>query len=158
MSLGGRRCVFQAEQTFDALPLHIRRQVADVVLERVGHPGIGNADHSLALVLQVVLAQEVVQQAVEVVVMGKDHVAANIPGEALVVAETGREAAGMGVFFQDQVVRDAEFTQALGRAQAGGAGAEDQMGNMVGGHTFTSILAGRRVRSWCGPWPAGLAW
>ncbi len=68
-------------------------EVADVVLEGVGHPAIEHADPAFAVVELEVAAHELVEASVVVLVVGEHDVAADVPGEAGGVGEAGGKAA-----------------------------------------------------------------
>ncbi len=53
-------------------------------------------------------------------------VAADVPGEALVVEEARRQAAGSRRRFEQQIVVGAELLESPRRAEAGRAGADDE--------------------------------
>jgi hypothetical protein len=56
----------RGQKALHAFPDEFGRQAADVVLEGIGHPGLGHADPGLALVVQDVAAQKVREHPVEV--------------------------------------------------------------------------------------------
>src|SRR5215472_1050989 len=71
--------------------------MSNVVLQRVGDPPIEHANPAFAHQLLELVAQHSVDQAVEIVVMGKHHVAADVVGKSGAVSSAGRQTADVGV-------------------------------------------------------------
>ena len=101
-------------------------QPVDVVLERVGDPAILDPDPRLALVLEPADGDRAIEHRVVVGVVRELDVAADVPGEALVVEEARRQAAGSRRRFEQQIVVSAELFESPRRAEAGRAGADDE--------------------------------
>ena len=93
---------------FEALPHGVGREVLDVVLERVRHEPVFDPDPRFALMPEpAIFAQRLQHQVVEVFIMGKLNVAADVPSKAFLINEAFREAPDAGFFFKDDKVGDA---------------------------------------------------
>ena len=60
-------------------------QAPDVVLERVGDPSAHHADPAFPVMVKAVVPHEFFYQVIKLRVARKHHMAANIPGEPLVI-------------------------------------------------------------------------
>ena len=80
---------------------------------------------SLAHVLVVVVTQHLLDEIVEVGVVAEHHVAAVVPDEPVRVVVARRQPAHMVGRLVDVPVVVTEFAEAVGRTEAGRAGAED---------------------------------
>ena len=114
------------DQALEATHQLVFRQAPDVVLERVGNEAVAHPHPGFPLVLDPALAQRLVHQPVEVGVVGEEHVAAEVPGEARVVHHRGGQAAGALRGIEDREAPVAELVQTIGGAQSGGACADDR--------------------------------
>src|SRR5262249_22150199 len=98
----------------------------EVVLERVADVAVLELDPALPIdAPHAILAQELVQQRVEVRVAGEDDVARDVPGVALLVLEARRQAADLARALVHLEVVDAALPQAVARPEPGWAGAQD---------------------------------
>ncbi len=127
-----------------AAPFGLRRQMADVVLEGIGHPGPAGADPGLALMAQLAVPQQVVEHPVEILVVREHHVAANVPGVAALVLEAGGQAAGVGVPLEHGEGLASQLGQAASRAQPRGTSADDGEIDLHETSPATLLRAGTR--------------
>lgn len=120
-----------ADESGEAFVGGLRWEVADVVLEGVGDPGVTGADPAFALIEGELVAHELLEEAVVVVVVAEDDMATEVPGEAGVVAFAARQAADMPGGFEQVESAVAEFGEAERGAQAGGAGSDNDDHRLV---------------------------
>ena len=94
----------------------------EIVLKRIGNETIPDPDPRLALVHQpFLLRNEFVHQRVEIFVMRKLDVPADVPEETLLITKRRRQAAGIIVRFQQLPVVVAELVKTPGGAEPSGA-------------------------------------
>jgi hypothetical protein len=67
--------------------------MADIVLERIRHPGFQNTDPAFPEMIEIFVSQGLFDGLVEIVVVGEEDVAADVPGETLNIEKRGGEAA-----------------------------------------------------------------
>ncbi len=98
------------DDALQALPHFFLRQVADVVLEGVGHKALPHPHPGFALVAEPAIGTKGLDhQVVEILVVGELHVAADVPGKAVVVHIAGGEAACFVFAVEDNEILNAEF-------------------------------------------------
>lgn len=100
----------------------IRREVTDIVLERVRNPCFADADPALPLVLIPSAVKGLLYHTVKIIVVRKEDVTADVPGEAMVVDEGGGEAADLLGGLEEMPILQPESTETMGRTKAGGTG------------------------------------
>jgi hypothetical protein len=101
----------------EALVGHFLGEVADVVLERVGDPIVEHPHPALAHVELVVLAHQVFEALVVVLVVREHHVAAHIPRKPCRVGVAAGEPADVGEAVVHVEVLVAELLQPVTRAE-----------------------------------------
>ena len=95
------------QEPLKALVEILGRQVANVVLERVGDEPIPHPDPRFALMMQpAVCAEKLHHGAVEVFIVRELHMAADVPGEAFVIEERRRQATWLRSSFDNLPVVD----------------------------------------------------
>ena len=93
-----------------------------IVLKWIWNETIPDPDPGLALVRQPFLfGNQFVHECVEVIVMRKLDVPANVPEKALLVAKRGRQTTGVIVRFQQLPIAVAELVKTPGGAEPSGA-------------------------------------
>ena len=135
------------DQAGEALAGDFLREVADVVLERVGDPGVEHADPALAVVELVVRAHQIVEALVVVLVMAEHDVPADVPREAGGVGEAAGQAADVGQAVVDLEVAVAELLEAVAGAESRGAGADDDDPGFRRCHCNSSVRGSSRRRT-----------
>lgn len=98
----------------------IRREVTDIVLERVWNPCFADADPALPLVLIPGAVKGLLHHTVKIVVVGEEDVTADVPGEAMVVDVGGGEAADLLGGLEEMPILQPESTKTMSRTKAGG--------------------------------------
>src|SRR5687767_11874129 len=88
-----------------------------------------------------VVAERALHQRVEIVVVRELHVAADIPRESGLVSEARGETADVVVLLDDENAVLAELLQPIRGAEAGGAGADDQMLDEPGNRCHSTTAA-----------------
>jgi len=107
--------------------LHIGfRKVADVMLKRIWHEALFQPYPGFAPMTQPLVSEQGIHQAIEIRVMRKEDVTADIPRESERIGEGTGEAAGMGRRFGEKIVSEAQLPKPVSDPQAGRTGADDQ--------------------------------
>jgi hypothetical protein len=105
----------------------LSRQMVNVILQRVGNEPLAHPDPRFPLVVQPALRpQKLIHHAIEVFVMGKLDVPADVPGEALPVRERRGQPAGLRGCLQNEPVFGGKFIQPPCGPKPRGACAENQ--------------------------------
>src|SRR6516162_10253561 len=106
----------RADQATD---LNIFRQVAQIALKRIGHPGFAFDNPALADALVYLVAQNLVDQSVEVRVVRKNDVTALIPDESVLIqVGSGVAADIVGLLVEDPIVVP-QLVKPVSRAESG---------------------------------------
>ena len=113
------------QQTFYAGGEILGRKVPEVVLKRIWDELIAQPDLGLAYMPKPCVGQSPLHELVEVIVMRELDMAAEIPGEALVIDKRCGEPPGIRVGLENQEVGVPKLVQAICRAQPGAAGAKN---------------------------------
>lgn len=138
---GGGRGI-GGDDTLEAAPHCFLGEVTDVVLDGIRNEAALHPSPGFALMGEPALGAEgALHELVEVTVVGKLDVSADVPGKALFVGETRGETARVVGLLENQEIGYAEFLETVGGAEAGGAGAEDD-------ETVRRHRIRRRGRGW----------
>ena len=136
----------EADQALEHRPLGQRREV---VLEGIADVLVLELDPALAVdPADSVLAEDLAEELVEVLVARKDDVARDVPGPPLRVGEARGEAADLARALEDLESILAALAQAVGRTEARRTGSED---DDPAAHCALPLLATRRRSrsAWC---------
>src|ERR1700733_10007211 len=106
---------------------HLQRfwQVTQVVLKGIGNPGVFFYDPAFANQLILFHSQHVIDEFVEVWIMGKNNVATFVPHEAVIIHMGTSVASNVIGFFVEHPVLITKFMQTVSCAEAGGTTSDD---------------------------------
>jgi hypothetical protein len=116
------RLTLRLDEAEHALEHDFLRQVLDVVLQRVRQEAPAHPDPRLAHQLLVLVAHQLVEQAVEVLVVREQDVPADVVREAVRARLARCQAPDLVACFDDPVVAVAQLRQAVGGGEPGRAG------------------------------------
>src|SRR5207253_2662770 len=100
-------------------------QVTDIVLERVWHPGVEHPHPTLAHVLLVLIAHQLREDVIVILVVAEHDVAADVPCESFAVLKAARQAANVRRALKNSEVLISEFFQSVAGAQSRGPRSDD---------------------------------
>lgn len=101
--------------------------MADIILERIRNPCIEDADPTLPLMLVPASIQGFVHHMIEVVVMGEEDMAPDIPGKTTFIDEGCRETADMVITFKNLPIGLTELREVIASTKATGSRTEDDI-------------------------------
>ena len=128
------------DQTQDALVGGFGWEVAQVVLEGIGHPFVLEADVRRPLVLVHLVAHGLFEEFVELPEVAEDDMTTEVPGESLGVHHRSGMSTGDCVLFGQHPVCVSESPELAGTAQAAGPRSYDHNSRRIGHRALFSDL------------------